>query len=33
MMLSALIIFRHKDNIVRLLKGQEPKISSKVLKS
>lgn len=29
LMLSALIIFRHKDNIVRLLKGTEPKISSK----
>ena len=28
-MLSALIIFRHKDNILRLLKGTESKISSK----
>lgn len=27
LMLSALIIFRHKDNIIRLLKGEEPKIS------
>jgi len=29
LMLSALIIFRHKDNIVRLIKGVEPKISAK----
>ncbi len=28
MMLSALIIFRHKENIIRLIKGQEDKISS-----
>lgn len=28
-MLSALIVFRHKDNIVRLLKGSESKISNK----
>jgi len=28
LMISALIIFRHKDNIVRLLKRTEPKISS-----
>ncbi|NMP32119.1 glycerol-3-phosphate 1-O-acyltransferase PlsY [Thalassotalea sp. M1531] len=27
LMLSALIIFRHKDNIIRLVKGTEPKIS------
>lgn len=27
LMLSALIIFRHKDNIVRLIKGTEPKLS------
>ena len=27
LMLSALIIFRHKDNIVRLLKGTESKVS------
>ncbi|MBA6287983.1 glycerol-3-phosphate 1-O-acyltransferase PlsY [Colwellia sp. MB3u-4] len=27
LMLSALIIFRHKDNIVRLLQGKESKIS------
>ena len=27
-MISVLIIFRHKDNIVRLLKGEESKISS-----
>ena len=27
LMLSALIIFRHKDNIVRLLQGKETKIS------
>lgn len=27
MMLAALVIFRHKDNIVRLLKGTENKIS------
>mgnify|MGYP003388671292 CR=1 FL=1 len=27
MMLSALVIFRHKDNILRLLKGTESKIS------
>jgi glycerol-3-phosphate acyltransferase PlsY len=27
LMLSALIILRHKDNIVRLLKGKETKIS------
>lgn len=25
-MLSLLIIFRHKDNLIRLIKGQEPKI-------
>jgi glycerol-3-phosphate acyltransferase PlsY len=30
LMLSALIIFRHKDNISRLLKGTESKISAKV---
>jgi glycerol-3-phosphate acyltransferase PlsY len=29
LMLSGLIIFRHKDNIVRLLKGTESKISTK----
>ncbi|WP_448568371.1 glycerol-3-phosphate 1-O-acyltransferase PlsY [Thalassotalea ganghwensis] len=29
LMLSGLIIFRHKANIIRLLKGTEPKISSK----
>jgi glycerol-3-phosphate acyltransferase PlsY len=29
MMLSVLIIFRHKDNIIRLIKGKEDKISSK----
>ena len=29
LMLSALIIFRHKDNIVRLLKGTENKITTK----
>lgn len=28
-MLSALIIIRHKDNIIRLIKGIEPKISDK----
>jgi len=28
-MLSLLIIFRHKDNIVRLIKGIEPKINDK----
>ena len=28
LMLSALIIFRHKDNIIRLLKGTESKIST-----
>lgn len=28
-MLSLLIIFRHKDNLVRLLKGQEPKIKER----
>ena len=27
-MISVLIIFRHKDNIARLLKGEESKISS-----
>ncbi|WP_440874610.1 glycerol-3-phosphate 1-O-acyltransferase PlsY [Thalassotalea sp. PLHSN55] len=32
LMLSTLIIIRHKDNIVRLLKGTESKISSSVLK-
>jgi glycerol-3-phosphate acyltransferase PlsY len=26
-MLSVLIIFRHKDNLLRLMKGQEPKIT------
>lgn len=26
-MISGLIIFRHKDNITRLIKGEEPKIS------
>ena len=31
LMLSALIIFRHKDNIVRLLKGTENKITTKFL--
>jgi glycerol-3-phosphate acyltransferase PlsY len=30
LMLSALIILRHKDNIVRLLKGTESKISTKI---
>ena len=30
LMLSGLIIWRHKDNIVRLLKGTESKISSKI---
>ena len=30
LMLSALIIFRHKDNIVRLLKGTENKITTKI---
>ncbi|MFT5758411.1 MAG: glycerol-3-phosphate acyltransferase PlsY [Alteromonadaceae bacterium] len=30
LMLSALIIFRHKDNITRLLKGTESKISAKI---
>ncbi len=30
LMLSGLIIFRHKDNIVRLLKGTESKISTKI---
>jgi len=30
LMLSTLIIFRHKDNIVRLLKGTETKISTKI---
>jgi len=30
LMLSALIIFRHKDNIIRLLKGTETKISTKI---
>ncbi len=29
MMLSALIILRHKANIIRLIKGTEPKITSK----
>ncbi len=29
LMISGLVIFRHKDNIVRLLKGNESKISSK----
>ena len=28
-MLSALIIFRHRENIIRLIKGTEPKISNK----
>ena len=28
LMISALIVFRHKDNIVRLIKKTEPKISS-----
>jgi len=30
LMLSALIIFRHKDNIIRLLKGTENEISTKM---
>lgn len=30
LMLSTLIIFRHKDNIVRLLKGTENKITTKI---
>jgi glycerol-3-phosphate acyltransferase PlsY len=30
LMLSGLIIFRHKDNIVRLLKGTESKISTNI---
>ena len=30
LMLSALIIFRHKDNIIRLCKGTESKISTKI---
>lgn len=30
LMLSALIIFRHRANIVRLLKGEESKISHKI---
>ena len=30
LMLSALIVLRHKDNIVRLLKGTESKISTKI---
>ena len=30
LMLSALIIFRHKDNIIRLLKGTESEISTKI---
>jgi len=30
LMLSTLIIFRHKDNIVRLLNGTETKISTKI---
>jgi glycerol-3-phosphate acyltransferase PlsY len=29
LMLAGLIIFRHKDNIVRLIKGTEPKLSAK----
>jgi len=29
-MLSILIIFRHKDNIIRLFKGTEPKLSKKI---
>jgi len=29
LMLSGLIIFRHKDNIIRLLNGEESKISTK----
>jgi len=29
LMLSALILFRHKENIIRLIRGNEPKISSK----
>ncbi|WP_206484944.1 glycerol-3-phosphate 1-O-acyltransferase PlsY [Thalassotalea sp. G2M2-11] len=32
MMLSCLIIFRHKDNIIRLIKGTEPKINDKAFK-
>jgi glycerol-3-phosphate acyltransferase PlsY len=28
-MLSVLIIFRHHENIVRLLKGEEPKVKDK----
>lgn len=31
LMLSVLILFRHKDNIIRLLKGTEPQISNKKL--
>jgi len=30
MMLSALIIFRHRENIVRLIQGKENKISTKI---
>ena len=30
LMLCALIIFRHKDNVIRLIKGTESKISSKI---
>ncbi|OUR60080.1 glycerol-3-phosphate acyltransferase [Colwellia sp. 39_35_sub15_T18] len=30
LMLSGLIIFRHKDNIIRLFKGKESKISTKI---
>ncbi len=29
-MLSILIIFRHKDNIIRLIKGTEPKLNKKI---
>ena len=28
-MLAALIVFRHRDNIVRLLQGKEPKVTHK----
>lgn len=28
LMISGLVIFRHKDNIIRLIKGTEPKISN-----
>lgn len=32
-MLSALIIIRHKDNILRLIKGEEPKVTDKKKRS